>query len=334
MFAFSSSAEEDDLRPAMLIWDDWDSLDNIQDCAPVDGSSLPNAVDLTATFPTPGDQGNQGSCSAWAVGYALKSAQETKKYNWSTSSTAHQFSPAYIYNQINGGMDCGSSISEAMSFVVEEGVCSLNYFSYDQNNYTNQPDAKAVAAASMYKAQSWMKLDSLNEIKKVLSQGFGVVIGVQVYPDFDDIKDENDTYDTISGTSRGGHAICLIGYDDAKGAFKFINSWGTDWGLNGYGWISYNLVSNTTVNHHGANRGYALLNRTSDQYQLGDVNEDGTITAADGRLALRYSSQLETPTAMQFVLADTNGDALVTAADAREIMNYSAGTLNKFSLYT
>lgn len=30
-------------------------------------------VDHTDAFPTPGDQGRQGSCTAWAVGYAAKS---------------------------------------------------------------------------------------------------------------------------------------------------------------------------------------------------------------------------------------------------------------------
>lgn len=30
-------------------------------------------VDLSSKFPGPGSQGDQGSCTAWAVGYALKS---------------------------------------------------------------------------------------------------------------------------------------------------------------------------------------------------------------------------------------------------------------------
>jgi len=45
---------------------------------------------------------------------------------------------------------------------------------------------------------------------------------------------------------NGGHAICLCGYDDAIaagiGAFRFKNSWGTDWGEKGYAWITYRYV--------------------------------------------------------------------------------------------
>ena len=31
----------------------------------------------------------------------------------------------------------------------------------------------------------------------------------------------------------------IVGYDDTRSAFKVINSWGTDWGIGGYGWIDY-----------------------------------------------------------------------------------------------
>jgi len=40
----------------------------------------------------------------------------------------------------------------------------------------------------------------------------------------------------------GGHAMCIVGYDDTKfgGAFEIVNSWGDDWGNNGFLWIKYN----------------------------------------------------------------------------------------------
>ena len=41
--------------------------------------------------------------------------------------------------------------------------------------------------------------------------------------------------------SEGGHAMCVIGYDDTVngGSFRIVNSWGTGWGDNGYFWLSY-----------------------------------------------------------------------------------------------
>ena len=316
-----------------LIWDDYDALDKEVDNGPVDTASLPSSVDLTSKFPTPGNQGSQGSCVAWAVGYALKSSQEITKRGWSKTSNAHLFSPAYIYNQINGGVDSGATISEAMNLVVNQGVCSLNYFNYSASNYTTQPTSIQKAAAALYKAQSWNKIQGIDNIKNRIAQGDGVVIGVKAYNDLYNISSSNQVYDTFSGSTNNGHAICLIGYDDNKGAFKFINSWGTGWGLNGYGWISYDLVNNKTVNHHGAACGYVLNKKTSDSYLMGDVTGDGEITAADSRLILRFSSSLETPTTMQYVLSDVDGNATITAADSRAVLQYSSGLIAKLPLY-
>ena len=36
------------------------------------------------------------------------------------------------------------------------------------------------------------------------------------------------------------HAVTIVGWDDARQAFLIKNSWGTEWGENGYGWVQYN----------------------------------------------------------------------------------------------
>jgi hypothetical protein len=66
-----------------------------------------------------------------------------------------------------------------------------------------------------------------------------------VYSDFDtywNTGGPDDVYVSQSGASyRGGHAVLLIGWDDARGAFLCKNSWGTYAGPNGDGtfWIAY-----------------------------------------------------------------------------------------------
>jgi hypothetical protein len=42
------------------------------------------------------------------------------------------------------------------------------------------------------------------------------------------------TFDTIN------HAVVIVGWDDAKGAWLVKNSWGPSWGKNGFMWIQYN----------------------------------------------------------------------------------------------
>ena len=61
---------------------------------------------------------------------------------------------------------------------------------------------------------------------------------MDVYESFDN---STDLWNGVNDELRGGHAMCVIGYDDEKygGAFEIMNSWGTWWGANGYVWIKY-----------------------------------------------------------------------------------------------
>lgn len=128
-------AESEDYATG-LIWDDWDSLGKKAESGYIDDGYLPSSVDLTDLFPSPGDQGSQNSCAAWAVGYALVSYQQNIKRGWTKDTDEHLFSPSYIYNQINGGVDGGSTISDCLDVVTQQGICTLSYFSYNENDHT------------------------------------------------------------------------------------------------------------------------------------------------------------------------------------------------------
>lgn len=58
--------------------------------------------------------------------------------------------------------------------------------------------------------------------------------------------------------------------------------------------------------------------------KIGDVNNDGKITAADARLVLRHSASLERLPDSVLINADADGNGRITAADARLILRVSA----------
>lgn len=208
------------------------------------GGTLPASFDNTAFYPIPGNQGTQGSCVAFATGYAFKTHQDYLDHQRNIVYDYQKFSPAYIYNQINGGVDNGTTISAAMNLLESQGCVSLYDMPYNQNDWTTQPTQAQRAKASPHKSSSWGTVsDAPSDLKRAIIEYGGAVVGIPVYPDFDNLSSSNQVYDTTSGSSRGNHAICLIGYDDSLNAYKFINSWGTNWGLSGYGYISYDVVS-------------------------------------------------------------------------------------------
>lgn len=57
---------------------------------------------------------------------------------------------------------------------------------------------------------------------------------------------------------------------------------------------------------------------------IGDVNDDGRITAADARLVLRASAKLTVLTDEQMMVADADGSGVITASDARKILRIAA----------
>jgi len=207
--------------------------------------SQPTSVDLSLNFPTPGDQGQQGSCVGWATAYALKTYQEKIEIGWSLNTSSHLFSPAFVYNQINGSKDQGAYIYQALNLVVQKGISTLSTMPYSDGDYLTQPSVAALNEASEYKASSWSRINDTTQIKAALVNRKPVVCGISIYQSFYNLSGSSSVYNTADGENLGGHAVTIVGYDDNMfgGAFKIINSWSSNWGDGGYFWLPYSFAS-------------------------------------------------------------------------------------------
>ncbi|MBD3414304.1 MAG: hypothetical protein GF421_07740, partial [Candidatus Aminicenantes bacterium] len=216
-----------------------------------------------AYLPPVDTQGSQGSCVAWAVAYYYKSYQENKEDNRTgeaeKSLAQNLFSPAFMYNMIHAQYDRGAYFSDAFRVLNDFGCASLADMPYDDSDYQTWPDESDFENAVSQRTQcssgeyyyQYMGSDSdLNQIKQLVLDGKLVVFGIYVYPNFDSISSYDNTYTIAdqSGSSRGGHAQTIVGFDDNKvtndgtGAFRVVNSWGTGWGDNGFYWMSYEAI--------------------------------------------------------------------------------------------
>ena len=235
---------------------------------------IPDSIDLSINFPTPGNQQNQSSCVGWATAYALKTYQEKVEMGWSLNPWGHIFSPAYIYNQINRGSDGGSLISDALDLVISQGVATWETMPYDADDYLSQPSGLARVEASQYPAANRLSVKGTSQIKAALINRQPVVAGIRVFQQLKELYGQDSVYNTASGEDQGGHAVTIVGYDDNKfgGAFKIINSWGTSWGDNGYFWLTYNFASQGIIRE-----AYVLI----DAENGSDISDQGEQTVPE-----------------------------------------------------
>ena len=207
---------------------------------------LPETVDLSYRFPKAGNQGRQGSCVGWSVAYGARSYYDFDQADIKTNPSL-AFSPAFIYNQIKeNAQNCeeGSSISRALNLLKTQGVPRLADFPYADTNCGRQPTAAIRELALRHKIKSWKAIPSgaIETVKGELYRGNPVIVGMAVSSSFDDLRGKNIYADEKSGFS-GEHAMVITGYDDKRGAFKLLNSWGPDWGDNGFGWVGYRAMA-------------------------------------------------------------------------------------------
>lgn len=192
--------------------------------------------------PTIKNQGGEGSCVSWGVGYSARSISYKYANGGSYNNSVNVFSPEYIYNQIKVG-DCnsGSYITSGLNLIKSQGVCTWNTMPYTDVDCDTYPNATQQQEAANYKISRYARVNvTINSIKDKLAAGKPVIVGGPVYYQF--MKLRYNEVQTSTFWSFGGHCYCCVGYDDSKNAFLVQNSWGTSWGTNGFGWISYDII--------------------------------------------------------------------------------------------
>lgn len=218
------------------------------------GTPLPDHVDLSSFLPPVQGQGEISSCAAWSTVYYARTLLEQKERRWGAADRNHEFSPLYSYNQITKGQNTGTAIEDHMTILRDQGIVSLSDFPYvDQLDV--QPGDDLVSKAAELKIEGFREIprdgDSvdLRAVKTFLAQGLPVVGGFEIFEDFEDYR--GGVYQTTSGTSVGGHAMAVVGYDDRRQALRIVNSWGPDWGEGGFAWVSYPSVAAMTKDNFG-----------------------------------------------------------------------------------
>ena len=195
------------------------------------------------------NQGGEFSCVAFAAGYAARSAEQLYKtgasgYDFSTNV----FSSEFLYNQTKFG-DCGAgtSVTTVLEFIKTYGICSEQSMPYsDLNGCSLLPNSSQSAEATNFKISSYSVISKSDvaAIKTMIVNKHPLILTVNLDASFTNAQ-AGFIWKSYSGAAGFSHALVICGYDDAKHAYKVMNSWGTNWGDAGYSWIDYDFLPQT-----------------------------------------------------------------------------------------
>lgn len=211
-------------------------------------AALPANVDLRAAWWNIGDQEQTGSCVGWAstdgvaryhmvkAGKLSQTGRLSPRCTWMASKETDEYT-SRPETFIEGG---GTSLKAAMEILRKYGTVpeSLLPFHITTNMYLGNENTFYATAATRRIASYFNLNKDFSSWRTWLATHGPFMAGLSVDATWDNAKATHGKLDTFQpATVRGGHAICIVGYTADK-RFIVRNSWGTNWGDNGFGYAS------------------------------------------------------------------------------------------------
>lgn len=211
---------------------------------------LPAVLDLRPQCSAIEDQGNLGSCTANALAGAIEFLEKKDgiKNFTDVSRLFIYYNERVIEHSVN--QDSGAMIRDGIKTLAKQGVCSEAKWPYVISKFTKKPSAACFAEASRRRIKQYARLEVLDEMRTCLADGFPFVFGFSVYASFESRQVAKTGVLNMPGKKEkmvGGHAVMAVGYDDKQERFIVRNSWGTNWGTQGYFTMPYAYLTDRNL---------------------------------------------------------------------------------------
>jgi C1A family cysteine protease len=202
----------------------------------------PATVDLRSKMPPVYDQGQLGSCTA----NALCAAFEYDDPGFMGSRLFLYYNERMLEGTIPE--DVGAMLSDGVKCMQKYGLCLEKEWPYNISKFTMKPLGKCYVDASIHKAVTASNIAfNLTAMKNALASGFPFVAGIAVYASFESLTVAQTGIVPMPKAGEallGGHAVLVVGYNDADQQFIVRNSWGAGWGDKGYFYLPYAYMTN------------------------------------------------------------------------------------------
>ena len=211
---------------------------------------IPTSVDYRRYCSPIDDQGQLGSCTGNAIAGAINLIDNKN------NNRAIRVSRMFIYYQerlLEGTtrIDAGAYIRDGIRACYTYGAPLETLWPYNIGLFRSQPTPAAYSDALNRKVTSYQRCLTLSDIKAALSAGYPVVIGFDVYESFESAVVARTGQMPYPNKRReqllGGHAVCVVGYQDSNSTLICRNSWGSGWGDRGYFYMPYAVITDTSM---------------------------------------------------------------------------------------
>ena len=212
-------------------------------------AKLPSKADLRPGCSPVEDQQDLGSCTANALAGAVEYLMNKDKGQYVDVSRLFVYYNERVIEH-NVRTDAGAMLRDGIKTLARQGACTEKRWPYDTTKFARKPTQACYTEALDYQIVSYARLETLDEMRTCLADGYPFVFGFAVYESFEAQKVSKTGVVDLpkDGESMvGGHAVLAVGYDDAAKRFVVRNSWGTGWGQQGYFTMPYDYLSNRSL---------------------------------------------------------------------------------------
>ncbi|MBW0117246.1 C1 family peptidase [Pseudonocardia abyssalis] len=216
-------------------------------------SGLPPKVDLREWMTEVEDQGQTNTCTANATAGAYEYLMKRH-----LGEDAYDVSRLFIYYNARAGsgedvVDEGAVLVDVIDGLRRHGACAETSWPFDTDVVNGEPDADAYTEAESFLVEDVQLVPTdLDAWRSALAEGYPIIFGISLYDSFYQHRRPGlvpmPTQRESQLAQHGGHAMLCVGYSDADDVFIVRNSWGAEWGDQGYCYMPYAYLMDPAQN--------------------------------------------------------------------------------------
>jgi C1A family cysteine protease len=210
---------------------------------------IPSKIDLSPLCSPIEQQASLGSCTGNAI---VGMMEYLENYYHQTPTNLSRLFVYYNERSLENTIqfDSGAMLRDGIKSLATKGICTEDLWPYDISKFTTEPSPECYADAEIRVISEYYRLETLDEMKHCLASGFPFVFGFSVFSSFESDEVARTgilNLPTPYESMNGGHAVMAVGFDDSTKRYLIRNSWGVEWGMNGYFTIPEEYLANRNL---------------------------------------------------------------------------------------